>query len=440
MNYSNEAPKQNSGGFVQPAFLLVFLAIVALSVIAVTKTNTNLKSKAFGQPTYADTVIKIAKAGSNNITDKWKPLTYDPGSYYDHGHACTALLKTAQAMKSTDRKDSRRYKEYALAMADSLITNKDKDNDGIVGWGLAKPYDYFGDGTIDPAHLENNYTTAIVDKCLAEAHAVTREAKYIRTLRQSLDPFREQNFAVPSQECVSCTYVWPVMIPEAKGRMIRNRNMLMGMVMMYGSKGSNDNFYRNISQKMLNAELYEINVKNFFGYTGYHDPQAWYYNFPVTHTSVELLGLDELGRQLNNTEYLTAVRKLWDVGVTCGGACLMQPSDAEGGMISCQLARHGEPYLSACKDAVRYWDTKGDAIPHVTMIGLLSALPYLNEPMPTLQPSVSPCSSLICGSSSPSPTPVSALKISPPVCDGRGGCITPPPSSSPTAPPIAPRR
>jgi hypothetical protein len=118
------------------------------------------------------------------------------------------LIASAEARRYLDSGDSTAL-SLAVANADWLVANRDRDQNERVGWGLPVDWDAFNDGTVNPAHTEYGITTALVvmglldtvdalDTMIVEqgdccGYAVKRQ-EYVQVSQQALSPYMDEHF------------------------------------------------------------------------------------------------------------------------------------------------------------------------------------------------------------------------------------------------------
>jgi hypothetical protein len=89
----------------------------------------------------------------------------------------------------------------ATKCANWLISNRDLDADGIVGWGVPVAWDAYGDGTVNPKDSEYTITTAIVLHALldfAEQEAPERFDEILQIATKAVAPYLKRETLSPS--------------------------------------------------------------------------------------------------------------------------------------------------------------------------------------------------------------------------------------------------
>jgi hypothetical protein len=82
-----------------------------------------------------------------------------------------------------------------------LMDNHDLNGDGVPGYGLADPWDAFGDGTINPPFQEYIITTAMCIEALQDHYAVAPDTTGLQAMRQlvvgCVEPFLSDRYDAP---------------------------------------------------------------------------------------------------------------------------------------------------------------------------------------------------------------------------------------------------
>jgi len=82
-----------------------------------------------------------------------------------------------------------------------LMTNSDLNGDGVAGYGLADPWDAFGDGTTNPAYQEYVITTAMCVEALQDRYDLLDDTTGLATMRAlvlaCVEPFLSDRYDSP---------------------------------------------------------------------------------------------------------------------------------------------------------------------------------------------------------------------------------------------------
>ncbi|MGV3636601.1 MAG: hypothetical protein ACO1NQ_03035 [Flavobacteriales bacterium] len=111
-----------------------------------------------------------------------------------------ALILRAEANRyaSTGAPDAR---DRVMVCTEWLMANSDLNGDGVAGYGLADPWDAFGDGTTNPAYQEYVITTAMCIEALQDRYALVDDTTGIRAMRQlvlaCVQPFLSDRYDSP---------------------------------------------------------------------------------------------------------------------------------------------------------------------------------------------------------------------------------------------------
>lgn len=298
------------------------------------------------------------------------------------GFYCSIFLRYSKVLELNDPKRYLSFKEHALPIADQLIAVKDKNTDGKTGWGLNEAWDAFADETINPIYTEYAYQTPVVSYCLLDAYEATGNKKYLDTVKEAMTTFSNEGTSNVNPECDNCYYYWYSVHENDEGRLVKNTNSLMGLVLARLCELTGSADYCTRATSIHNTEIYEAVLRNNLGYVGYDDvsfdPAArTYYVF------FEMWGIDELGRVIgqNNPDYLNALKRMaesqWDSKYCNGGIC--EASMNEMAMLAaCYLAHHGGEYRSICDELTQCFNDdicKGWSVHSV--LGLSEALPII---------------------------------------------------------------
>lgn len=105
----------------------------------------------------------------------WRQIDpLSPGRGYDElgndqdDHAMAYAYVLSAAAEAYSRCGDRATLELARTSGTWLLSNRDTDGDGVIGWGLPDPWDAFSDGSVNPAHQEYTITTSVVIRGLLD--------------------------------------------------------------------------------------------------------------------------------------------------------------------------------------------------------------------------------------------------------------------------------
>jgi hypothetical protein len=111
-----------------------------------------------------------------------------------------ALILRAEANRfaSTAAPDAR---DRVMTCTAWLMANSDLNGDGIPGFGLADPWDAFGDGTTNPAYQEYVITTAMCVEALQDRYALLDDTAGLTAMRAlvlaCVEPFLSDRYDSP---------------------------------------------------------------------------------------------------------------------------------------------------------------------------------------------------------------------------------------------------
>lgn len=399
------------------ALLAISIPVTAVLISQQQSMQQSAAESANADSQYYTKIMDMTKYTANNIMS-YDPIKLYPQEYSQLGLSCIAEFRAYEAVKGDDPVQAQKFRDYGVKVADYIYTTRDLNNNGKAGWGYAQELDPFGNGKKVPPNTEDAYFTGLASQCLMDAYKSTGDLKYLNTARDAINNFMVSSTTVVDPSCTNCRYFWPYTYQNQNDRKIKNRNMILGMGLSNLERSGADRNLRGITNQIYNSERYEIDFRKFFGYSSYNDPQAFYFNFPENHMWVEMWGFEELARNSGRpqAEYAPTLASLWNAYVTCKGHeadldyCKAVKLDPDKGvwraMMSCQLARYGEPYLSECKESVSYYSTMPGKVPHLTVIGMLNALSLFPKPTNSTPTFTLPTATPTLSSPTATPTPV----------------------------------
>jgi hypothetical protein len=195
----------------------------------------------------------------------------DLGSVAQSCLALTAAQRLAPASET---------QALLVKTADLLVTQKDLNADGRVGWGVPESrekhkkcpvtgmLDAFGDGTCNSVNTEYTFQTGLAVMCLAQVFDLTKEERFKVAAVQALND--SWKVGAHAAGCPDCFYYWYSYSPNDIGRYVRNTNALMGASAAWVWKISGDRKFRDRALEVAKSELRELAAGND-GYFGIDD-------------------------------------------------------------------------------------------------------------------------------------------------------------------------
>ena len=308
---------------------------------------------------------------SGDLVLQRDPLRTEPTTYGDLGYVCLALLRAAGNLDSLDAERARRLRSYGLGVAEHLVRDRDMNHDGRTGWGLDTPYRDQASGVTIPAHQEYAFQTGVVGYCLLEAYEQTREARYLNTVRDGVATFWSQVTIGIDPRCRNCAYFWYSTHPFYAGWLVKNTNVLMGMVVARLARLTGDAAYRERAQQVFNSERYELEVRRNFDYFGFNDRR--HRPNQEKHLAPEMWAFDELAHQLGEEHH--AIAALAEAYWACGERCGANIAQVPGILAGCTAAHHGEPSRTHCRESIAHFSAPAAKVDSVALLGVMRALP-----------------------------------------------------------------
>jgi hypothetical protein len=195
----------------------------------------------------------------------------------DLGSIAQSCLALTAAQKVAPTNETR---ALLVKTADLLVTQKDLNGDGRVGWGVPASrekhkkcpvtgmLDAFGDGTCNPVNTEYTFQTGLAVMCLAQVFDLTKEERFKVAAVQALND--SWKLGIHPSGCPECFYYWYSYAPNDIGRYVRNTNTLMGASAAWVWKISGDRKFRDRALEVAKSELRELDAGND-GYFGIDD-------------------------------------------------------------------------------------------------------------------------------------------------------------------------
>lgn len=379
-------------------FLLVFMTSLFLILMNFYSYLSPHPAYASGS-TYGYAISLIQTSGDNIISSD--PLNHldSQRPYDDPSYDCSALFEGATALQSTDPTRATNFKNYATSIANYLVIHKDDNNNGLVGWGLTFAWDAFGNGTTNPANTEYSYQTPLAARCLLDAYTTTSNNTYLQTAEDAVTAFQNASTATTfnDPQCSSCFYFGYSLNANDNGRLVKNVNMLMGMIVAKLSTITGISSYTTLANTLFKTEQYEINTRSNFNYLGFNDPH-YVTNQSDSHLALELWGIEDLGTNISGLAYQTPLLSLKTAFWNCGSACQATTLSDYGMFASCYLAGEDTFSKNQCITSISLFSsaTVQSHVDATALIGVINALPALLTVTPTPTPTMS--------TSTPTPT------------------------------------
>lgn len=112
-----------------------------------------------------------------------------------------ALVLRAEALRYTSTQELDALVRMRRC-ADWLMENDDLNGDGIPGYGLADPWDAFGDGTVNPPYQEYIITTAMCIEAMQDKYEADPDTTGLHRMRRlvlaCVDPFLDTRYDGPN--------------------------------------------------------------------------------------------------------------------------------------------------------------------------------------------------------------------------------------------------
>jgi len=233
-------------------------------------------------------------------------------------------------------------------LANALVANRDRSNEGRVGWGFSpkRPpgrgcknpgeFDAFGDGTCNAANTKYAFETGLAAMCLVRTYLTTGDTHYLDTATSALDDSWDVGTAPAG--CPNCFYYWYSYDANDLGRYVRNTNVLMGAAAAWLWKATGVSKYRERAEQVVASERREYKAANG-GYYGIDDLR--YRADPKgeaqrveNHVPWISKGLLDIARNLDDqpiVDLALAIQNSWQncsSAVTCKENCALWAADA----------------------------------------------------------------------------------------------------------------
>lgn len=195
----------------------------------------------------------------------YKNFTGKPYEMGGMSLACSTFLSGYKKYNTPE------LKRRAELIGDFLVANKDRNENGVVGWGFDATSDPFQDGTVNPAKTEYIFQTARVINCLSELYEVSGKKVYKDVVVEAIDDSWLMGKSTFSS-CTDCFYYWYSYNKNDFNRYVRNTNLQMAQALSYAYHSTGISKYKTRAQQVLNAEMNEVNKGNQ-GYFGIYDKE-----------------------------------------------------------------------------------------------------------------------------------------------------------------------
>ncbi|HYK08067.1 MAG TPA: hypothetical protein VEW42_01050, partial [Candidatus Eisenbacteria bacterium] len=319
--------------YAKISLLFLFAVILVAPIIVAQKTNVfshadNSKSSETSTiSTVNANAIQIIKNSLDSVVSS-DPLSHTDQQrpYNDTPYYAMNLAKGSLFFKTIDPTRSQKYKNYAVRIADYFVAHKDDNNDGKVGWGLPYAWDAFQDGTTtnpstNPANTVYAFQDGLVGNALLDVYEATGNSIYLQTVNQELQDYLPNSKSTIDTACGNCLYFYYSASPYDAGRLVKNTNVLMGLVAARAGKVNNNANFTGLAQKIYNTELYEFQQRNNYKYLGYDDKKYNTTSNPLdAHIVLETWSFAEIGKLLQNPQS-SVIATLLSTFRACGAAC-----------------------------------------------------------------------------------------------------------------------
>ncbi|HYK08615.1 MAG TPA: carbohydrate binding domain-containing protein [Candidatus Eisenbacteria bacterium] len=300
----------------------ILVVVAGLSIVLIKKSNANYP---YGYPRQTAFDILRKSLDAYSTTN----LYIDPQNPYPNlAFEASAMFQGAKVFEQIDPVSAQRYKDLGITIANYLVTHKDDNADGKVGWGLAYAWDAFGDSTpsnpsINPANTVYAFQTGLVGKALVDAYIATNDSTYLTTAQQAVADYLPSSTTTVDSQCTSCRMFWYSTSVYDAGRYVKNSNMMMGLFIgKLATVPTVGPQYTPLAQELLNEQVYEVNTRNNFAYLGYNDPH--FSPFKDSHLATEIFGFKDLINDLqvatlssNKSALENMTNTFWGCGDTC---------------------------------------------------------------------------------------------------------------------------
>lgn len=351
--------------------------------------------------TYNQAVSLIQRSGDAIISGDPVSNPDSQNPYQTLSYDCSALYEGATALQGIDSTRVSSFQTYAKSIADYLVTHKDDLNEGLTGWGLSYAWDAFQDGTTNPAFTKYAFQTSIAGRCLLDAYTATGNNTYLQTTEDAITSFQNASTATTFNDpsCSNCFYFGYSLNANDNGRLVKNTNMSMAMVVSKLSKITGNSSYTTLANTLFKTEEYEIDIRTNYNYLGFNDP--FYAANQDSHQVAELWGIEDLGLNVSGLSYQTPLINLKRAFWKCGSACSATTNSDYGIFAGCYLASEDSLSKSNCVTSINtYASSTLDGYALISVIKSLSIFNVTPTPTPTNIPGNS------YNTTTPTPTPI----------------------------------
>ena len=174
--------------------------------------------------------------------------------HYPMAYALIASSEATRYEKTGNETAAKR----ATSAVKWLFNKRDRDEDGVIGWGLPVAWDAFGDGSKNEPHHTYTITTSlvghaildVVNKCPGEVNITSKE--YIKSVERSVDIFINNNFYNQSSNGIC---FWYSVVPRDSDNVLNPSSMFAALLQRLASNDQiskrKSRMYRNYADRAI---------------------------------------------------------------------------------------------------------------------------------------------------------------------------------------------